>query len=69
MRALASEVRFFLFLALSRLETAAKAVPQQLKPRMSKEFTAPLKPCPSYRESFSAVCWDTRRATPPNGTS
>jgi hypothetical protein len=49
MRALAPEVSFLTFLALSRLETVAKAVPQRLKPRMSEEFAARLKPCPSFR--------------------
>jgi hypothetical protein len=36
-------------LALSRKETAAKAIPQWLKPCIAGKFAARLKPCPSYR--------------------
>jgi hypothetical protein len=28
----------------------SKSVPQRLKPRLVSEFTARLKPCPSFRE-------------------
>jgi hypothetical protein len=52
MRALAPEVRFLSFLARSRLEKGAKAVPQWLKPCIAEKFYGTAEPVPFVQNIF-----------------